>query len=88
MASKKGFVYVDDDEIKSMKVKNLKDYLRRFGQYVTGNKEALIERAMDVRKLNLKDKMMSKWKNVRGIRKDEMENGQRHLVSLFLTQKD
>lgn len=56
MAENKGCIYASDDEIKSMNCKQLKDYLRRYGQYVTGNKKELIERAKGVSKLNLADK--------------------------------
>ena len=73
MAANKGCVYVNDDEIKSMKDKDLKDYLRRFGQYATGNKKALIEWAMGVCKLNLKDKMIVEMEDCAG--NSERRNG-------------
>ena len=53
----------------------MKDYLRRFGQYVTGNKEALIKRAVGVRKLNLKDKMIVEMEDCAG--NSERRNGKR-----------
>ena len=58
MAANKGCVYATDEEIKSMTVKDLKDYLRRFGQFLTGKKPEYIERAMGVSKLKLVDKMI------------------------------
>lgn len=58
MAANKGCVYATDEEIKSMTVKELKDYLRRYGQFLTGNKKDLIDRAMGVGKLKLVDKMV------------------------------
>lgn len=58
MAANKGCDYATDEEIKSMTVKDLKVYLRRYGQFVTGNKKDLIDRAMGVTKLKLVDKMV------------------------------
>jgi len=55
MAAGKDNLYFTDNEISAFKVPALKNYLRQHGQYVTGNKSDLIERAKGVRKLQLRD---------------------------------
>ena len=46
--------YFSDEEISTLTVKDLRDYLRKHGQMVTGNKTVLCERATGVRKLKLR----------------------------------
>ena len=46
--------HLTDEEIDSLKVPQLKEYLRKHGQPVTGNRPALVDKAKGVRKLNLR----------------------------------
>ncbi|XP_033728272.1 uncharacterized protein LOC117317556 [Pecten maximus] len=55
MEEDKENLYLTDDELHSLKVPALKGYLRKHGQYVTGNKPALVDRAKGVRKVGLTD---------------------------------
>ncbi|KAL5010799.1 hypothetical protein ScPMuIL_013104 [Solemya velum] len=48
-------IYMTEHDINSATVTQLKQYLRRHNQYVSGNKKDLISRAKGVRKLNLDD---------------------------------
>ena len=72
MAANKGCVYATDEEIKSMTVKDLKDYLQGFGQFLTGKKPELIEQAMGISKLKLVDKMIVEMEDNAG---KEVKNG-------------
>ena len=88
MAANKGCVYATDNEIKSMTVKELKDYLRQYGQFLTGHKSELINQAMGVRKIILVNKMVVEIEDNTGKLGSRTEKLKRCLVKKFLSQKD
>ena len=54
--NKENYSHFNDDELRRLNVVGLKNYLRRHNQYVTGNKSELLERAIGIKKLQLRDK--------------------------------